>query len=260
MALISFSIFTIIKGAVALSKCGAVKVFVAKNGAAIIAKLGVDGTIAATAAVAGTVGTAVAIANLPKETTDGFSKIVRGILEKKSALFFGGLYKVSSAYATASGFTEDFQGYVNSLDISADSKLTITLTVRETAQVIADKIEGRINKPVKGFEEKLLQRGLNESDYQKRIDSIYHQHTDGMMDDYSIVLGRAGRIYSDITNYNIQSNLVAATSYDHFLVFCIAGWILSNKTSLDCLIGISQDKLAHDITENIFYYLRSIGK
>lgn len=67
MALVSFSIFTIAKGAIALSKYAGVKAFIVKNGAAIIGKMGIDGAVSAGAAVAGVAGVAVTVTTIPKK-------------------------------------------------------------------------------------------------------------------------------------------------------------------------------------------------
>lgn len=260
MPLLSFSALTIVKGAIALSKSAAVKVFVAKNGAAIVGKLGIDGAIAAGATAAGVTGVAVGIAALPEATKKGFSQIIKGIREHKASDFFDGVYKISTTYASASGFADDFSEYVESLDIPREDKISINVTVKEMTQVLVDKIEGKTYKALQQFENKLSSQRITEKTYQATIEKIYKYHTQDIYDDYSIVLGRAGRIYADISNYNREHHLVPENTYDHYLVYCISGWILNNLTKLNCLIGVSQSNLAHDITDNIFNYLRSIGK
>lgn len=260
MPLLSFSIFSIIKGAIALSKYSAVKVFIVKNGAAIVGKLGIDGAIAAGATVAGVTGVAVSIAAIPESTKKGFAQIVKGIKNHKSSEFFDGIYKISRAYSNAAGFVEDFTEYVEALDIPCEEKISINVTVKEMTQVLIDHIEGKAYEKLSCFESKLIDEGLTEKLYHSKIEEIYRMHTEDIYNDYSIVLGRAGRIYADISSYNREHHLVPDNTYDHYLVYCMSGWLLNNLKHLTCLRDVSQTQLAHDITDNIFCYLRSIGK
>lgn len=238
--------------------CG--KGFYCENGAAIVGKLGVEGAIAAGTTAAGITGVAVGIAALPETTKKGFSQIIKGVREHKASDFFDGVYRISKAYVSVSGFTEDFSEYVESLDIPSEDKIVVNVTVKEMTQVLIDKIEGNAYKILQQFENKLQNQGMTGTSYQIIIDNIYKQHTQNISDDYAIVLGRAGRIYADISKYNIEHKLISENTYDHYLLYCISGWLLNNLTELNCLLGISQSQLAHDITDNIFCYLRSIGK
>lgn len=260
MALISFSIFTIAKGAIALSKYAGVKAFIVKNGATIIGKMGVDGALAAGVTVAGAAGVAVTVASIPQNTKEAFSKIVRGILENKSSELFDGIYKLYSVYSTADGFITDFNNYVQDLDLNNEDKVAINVTVKEVTQVLLDHIEGTAYNSLRQFEAKLRISQLTEDSYKKITDDIYKEHTKDVWDNYSIILGRAGRIYADMSEFNRTHKLLDDNTFDHYLVFCIAGWFLNNYGNYNCLKNKNQELLAHDVTDNILSYLKSIGK
>jgi len=209
--------------------------------------------------VAGTVGIISTAASLPECSVQGFSQMARGIQERNASCFFDGLYKLFTVYHSGMDFVNDFNSYINNLDIPMDEKAWIKSNVKEMSQVLVDKIEGKAYVMLYEFEEKLKKQSLSKDQYNSIIDGIYYRHTYDMSDDYFVVLGRAGRIYADICQYNQEHHLVPENMYDHALVFCIAGWLLNNMSKLDCLLGVSQERLAHDITENIFAYLRAIG-
>mgnify|MGYP003294691592 CR=1 FL=1 len=79
-------------------------------------------------------------------------------------------------------------------------------------------------------------------------------------DDYEEIKGRAGRIYSDICELNDICGIRIYGEYDHYLVFCIAGWLIDNKPNLYCLRGKTQKQVASDITNQIFEYLKAYNK
>lgn len=257
---ITLSLLSMVKGAIFLSKSAAVKTFIVKNGAIIVGKLGVEGTITAAATTAAITGTAIGIASIPKETKEGFNKIIKGIGNHSAADFFEGLAQVASAYSSVPGFVNEFSEYVDSLDTTQDVKIDIKGSIQEMSSLLKYEIEKKSIELLREFENALIDKGLSKSDYLNIIDTIYHVHTDDMYDDYDVVLGRCGRIYADICEINLKYELIDGKSYDHYLVYCIAGWVLGHVRNLNCLIGISQKKLAHDITDNILNYLRAIGK
>ena len=221
MPIISLSILSMVKGALFLSKSAAVKTMLMKHGAYIVGKLGVDGTLAAAATASVVTGAALSIASIPQNTKDGFNKIISGLENQSAADFFEGLFKISQAYST---------------------------------------VEKKSIEMLKEFEDSLSKKRILKETYLSELDKIYHMHTDTIVNDYYLILGRGGRIYADICSLNIKYNLSDGSVYDHYLVYCIAGWILEHVRNIDCLIGVSQKQLAHDITDNILDYLRYTGK
>lgn len=260
MPIISLSLLSMIKGAIFLSKTTAIKALAVKHGAYIVGKLGIDGTIAVAATASTVTGTAIAIASIPQNTKVGFNKIIDGVANRSAADFFDGLCKVSSAYSTVTGFLGDFNNYVDSFDTTTETKIEIKNTVKEMRSLLVSEIEKKSVELLKEFEEALKQKQLTKDQYLSEIDNIYRKHTENLLDDYDLILGRGGRIYADICSINKKYCLTDTSIYDHYLVYCIAGWILEHVRNLDCLVGISQRKLAHDITDNILYYLKTIGR
>lgn len=260
MPIISLSLLSMIKGAIFLSKTTAIKTLAVKHGAYIVGKLGIDGTLAAAATASTIAGTAIAIASIPQNTKVGFDKIITGLANRSAANFFDGLYKVSTAYSTTTSFLNDFNSYVDSFNTTSETKIEIKNTVNEMRSLLVSEIEKKSAVLLKEFEDSLKQKKLTKDQYISEIDNIYRKHTENLFDDYNLILGRGGRIYADICSVNKKYCLTDTSIYDHYLVYCIAGWILEHIKNLDCLVGVSQRKLAHDITDNILYYLKTIGR
>lgn len=182
-------------------------------------------------------------------------------MENQSAAdFFEGLFKISQAYSTVSEFQSDFFKYVDTFDISPDVKVELKEIAEDMKSLFVYEIEKKSIEMLKEFEDSLSKKRILKETYLSELDKIYHMHTDTIVNDYYLILGRGGRIYADICSLNIKYNLSDGSVYDHYLVYCIAGWILEHVRNIDCLIGVSQKQLAHDITDNILDYLRYTGK
>lgn len=260
MAIISLSILSMVKGAMFLSKSAAVKTMLVKHGAYIVGKLGVDGTLVAAATTTAVTGAVLTIASIPQNIKDGFNKIISGLETRSAADFFDGLFRISQAYSTVSDFQSDFFKYIDSFDVSQDVKVELKSIVDDMQSLLIYEIEKKSIEMLKEFENTLAKKKISKSMYLSELDKIYHTHTDTIINDYYLILGRGGRIYADICSLNMRYDLSDGTVYDHYLVYCIAGWILEHVRGIDCLVGVSQRQLAHDITENILDYLRLTGK
>lgn len=260
MPIISLSVLSMIKGAVFLSKSAAVKTMLVKHGAYIVGKLGVEGTLAAAATTTAVTGAVLTIASIPQNSKDGFNKIISGLENRSAADFFDGLFRISQVYSTVSEFQSDFFDYIDSFNVSQDVKVELKDIVDDMQSLLLYEIEKKTVEMLKEFENALAKKGISKETYLSELDKIYHTHTDTLVDDYYLILGRGGRIYADICSINMRYNLSDGKVYDHYLVYCIAGWILEHVRSIDCLVGVSQRQLAHDITDNILDYLRLTGK
>lgn len=260
MPIISLSIFSMIKGTLFLSKTAAIKTILIKHGAYIVGKLGVDGTLALAATTTAATGAVLAIASIPQNTKDGFNKLISGLENQSAGEFFEGLFKISQAYSTVADFQADFNNYVDSFNVSKEVKLELKNVVDDMQSLLLYEIEKKAIDMVKEFENLLAKRRISKSEYLSEIEKIYHKHTDSIEDNYFLILGRCGRIYADICSLNKKLKLSDGTVYDHYLVYCIAGWVLEHIRDKDCLVGVSQRQLAHDITDNILDYLRLTGK
>ena len=62
-------------------------------------------------------------------------------------------------------FVNDFNSYINNLDIPMDEKAWIKSNVKEMSQVLVDKIEGKAYVMLYEFEEKLKKQSLSKDQY-----------------------------------------------------------------------------------------------
>lgn len=72
---------------------------------------------------------------------------------------------------------------------------------------------------------------------------------------YDILLGEAGRVYSSLSEYNYEANLIASKNrFSNELVFEIASTILENTDFYFCE-GLTVHQLSHDITHTILNHI-----
>ncbi|WP_289188738.1 hypothetical protein, partial [Xylanibacter rodentium] len=190
MPIISLSILSMVKGALFLSKSAAVKTMLMKHGAYIVGKLGVDGTLAAAATASVVTGAALSIASIPQNTKDGFNKIISGLENQSAADFFEGLFKISQAYSTVSEFQSDFFKYVDTFDISPDVKVELKEIAEDMKSLFVYEIEKKSIEMLKEFEDSLSKKRILKETYLSELDKIYHMHTDTIVNDYYLILGR----------------------------------------------------------------------
>lgn len=256
---VTLSVMGIIKGAVFLAKSTAFKTFLAKCGATIVSKLGVDGTIYAGVTIAAVTGTALTVKDLPQKVIDGFDDLIIGVSECKSAEFYRGLTKLSSSYVTASGLIDDFNEYLKTTNFTIDYKSSLSNSVKEVECLIKAEIENKTYLILKEFDEFLRRKGETRQTYEKQIIEIYHSNLNLIWDSIDYLLGACGRIYSEISSINEELMIKSANTYDHYLVYCIAGYIIDNF-KFSCVQGFSQKELANAITNQILDYLHNTGR
>lgn len=250
-----FSTAMALKGALFLMKSGAVKAAIMKYGAYMVATKGVVATATATATFATAAGVFVTIKSIPVNSVKGFRQIINGVSEGSVADFMDGLYQLARVYSSTTSLISDFDRLVEASDCQPEVKTSLKQTIRGLKPILENEIEQKSYSLLKEIEDKLKNNGMSSDDYSERIKTIYYKHTFDLKDDYVELLGRGGRIYSDISSLN-NSLFVCDNSYDHYLAYCIAGWLKDNL-SLSCLQGKSQKKIAGDITDQIFAYLKA---
>jgi hypothetical protein len=87
--------------------------------------------------------------------------------------------------------------------------------------------------------------------YNEIIETIYAKHLKTVCTNTDLfdIYGRGGKIYAEIFALNIHfKRWQDPESYDHFLAFCIAGWVkdhIRNKS----LTGLTQEQIADSITK-----------
>ena len=127
--------------------------------------------------------------------------------------------------------------------------------------LVYDQVEQKGYSLLKEAEDLLRKSGKSNELYIEKVNAIYRDHTcdlNKLNDNYIEILGRTGRIYSDMCNLNILSGIrdKNSTEYDHYLVYCIAGW-MKDHLLLSCLDGKNQKEITRDITNYILDYLKN---
>ena len=258
MPIISASIIMAFKGAIFLAKSAAVKGAVMKYGAYALATKGVAATATAGLTVATAAGYFVTIKSIPERSMKGFTQIINGLSNSSPADFMDGLYKLSKVYSSVGSLLSDFDQLVDSSDCEYDVKISLKKSMKSLKSLLENEIEHKSYALLKEIESSLAMRGIRPEDYSERVKSIYIRHTLDLGNDYVQLLGRGGRIYSEIRELNNSLSIGEYNEYDHYLVFCIAGWMKDNL-QLSCLSYRSQEEIARDITDQILAYLKSYG-
>lgn len=106
------------------------------------------------------------------------------------------------------------------------------------------------------IEDFLKRKSTTLQEYNNEISLIYHSYLDGCSkESCPYLLGQAGKVYDKIVRYNLYLGLWSDYyRYDHYLAYCIAGWIKDNLWN-NTADRKTQKEVAADITNNIFKYI-----
>ena len=253
---ITTSLIIAFKGALFLSKSAAAKAAIMKYGSYILATKGIAATVATGMTVATAAGSFVVIKSIPENSIKGFSQIINGMSKGSIADFMDGVYKLSKVYSTTNSLISDFNDFVDSGNCAPEVKISLKKSIKGIEGILKNEIEHKTYQLLKDVENHLANYGYTGESYSERINTIYYKHTYDLTDNYIELLGRGGRIYSDISEFNQSLGIGEFYEYDHYLTYCIAGWFIDNIT-LSCIANVSQDKLAKDITDQILSYLKA---
>lgn len=257
MPVITLSLLTAAKGALFLTKAGATKALLIKMGTLVAGGASVT-TVASTGLLACTAaGYYVTVRNMTKRTVEGYKQVTDGIAKGSFSDFTDGLYQLSRAGMTASGIIHDFDNFVDGMDAPSDVKYSLKKTMKAMEYQVLDTVENKSYKLISEVETLLHSKGYSEEKYVEELKTIYYKHTYDLTDNYQELLGRGGRIYSDICDLNNRCGLRSNNEYDHYLAYCIGGWFMENKPMFCCLQRKNQRAVANDITEQIFDYLNA---
>lgn len=245
-----------VKGAIFLSKSAAVKTAIVKYGTYILATKTIAETVSVGMTVATAAGYFVVIKSIPTNSVKGFTQIINGMSEGSVADFMDGLYPLSKVYSSTNSLLSDFNTFIDYGDCAPEVKLSLKKSIKGVEGILKNEIENKGYQLLKDVENYLKRYGYTGERYSRCINTIYYKHTYDMPNDYIEVLGRGGRIYADISELNQSVEIGEYNVYDHYLVYCIAGWLIDN-TNQPCLKNVSQKKLAKDITDQIFSYLEA---
>ena len=268
----------IIKGAIIIAKSHIAPAVVSKI-AAYAATHTITTTLTTAGTIAGAVGVVATVAAIPQNAVSGFKKLVDGIEEGNVASIAEGLNNLRKVYSSVDDLFDDFSNFVDNSSNDIDSKRIIKEAGDELRNVLKDELysksidilkEACPNKKRKQiiddiFKEttvvcndislKLFKNKVSLDEYYSYIQLIYRNNFDLPHESYQEYLNTAGVVYNKICVYNsalgIKDNYF---EFDHYLIYCIAGWILNN-TSFKSLSRIGQTRLANDITNNILQFL-----
>lgn len=256
---ITVSIFTLAKGALFLAKSSGFKIFVAKSLPTMLGKWGIAGTIKAGMATAAITGVGVTIYKFPEKIRDGFNLIINGMAEGKSSDFFYGLAQLSSSYNTAHDLIADLNEYVEILDLNNDVKISMRKSISDCESLIKSEIEHRVYEVFHEIEELLKSKGETETTYIGKVKEIYNRYLIQEPYSFDTLLGLCGCIYSEISQLNEELEIKPINTYDHYLVYCISGYILNNY-QYQCVGNLNQEELANAITNQIIDYLHATNQ
>lgn len=260
MPIISVSLITAAKGALFLSKSAAAKALLVKASSLIAGGASIASVVSSGLVVCTVAGYCVTVKNMSQKTADGYIKITNGIANGSFSDFVDGLYQLGRAGMSVSSIVNGFCDFVNGMEAPQEVKISLKSTMKSLEYQVYDTVENKTYKLLKEVETSLKGRGYTEDKYISDVRTIYFNHTYDLHDNYEELKGRAGRIYSDMCELNDKCGIGTNGEFDHYLVFCIAGWFIDNKPNMYCLQGKSQKQVANDITEQILDYLKSYDK
>lgn len=183
---------------------------------------------------------------------------MNGIINESFYDFTAGLAKLTSAYSTSTSMLSDLYDFIDFQEWDETSKVSVKKTVDDMKSLIKAEIEKKTYQLLREFEDFLRSRQFSVDEYQYQINHIYSSNVFDIDNDIDLLLGACGRIYSEISSLNQSIGCGDKDIYDHYLAYCIAGWIIDN-VRFSCILGKTQKQLAGEITDQIFEYLRNTG-
>lgn len=252
----SLSLLLIAKGVAVLWKTHAAHAAIMKAGAYLLTTKGVVATASIATTTAATVG-ALSVANSAIEhTVSGFSKLKEGLKDNSPSKVIEGIFELRKAYNTTEDLLSDFESYINQTENDFSVREAYKQGIKEFKSYIQAEIEDTCVLLLSEVEDFLKRRDTTLQEYNNEISLIYHSNLDGCSkESYSYLLGQAGKVYDEIVRYNLYLGLWSDYyHYDHYLAYCIAGWIKDNLWNKTADLK-TQKEVAADITNNIFKYI-----
>lgn len=253
----SLSLLLIAKGVAVLWKTHAVHAAIMKAGAYLLTTKGVVATASIATTTAAAVG-AFSVANSAIEhTISGFAKLKEGLRKNSPSQVFEGILDLRKAYNTTEDLLSDFESYIDQTENDFSVKEAYKQGIKEFKSYIQAEIEDTCVSLLYEVEDFLKRKHTTLQEYNNKIFSIYHSNFYGCnKENYLYILGQAGKVYNEIVRINLSLGLWSDYyRYDHYLAYCIAGWIKDNLSNKTADIK-TQREVAADITNNIFKYIK----
>lgn len=172
---------------------------------------------------------------------------------------------LSRSYRSSEDLIREFIIYVNHIENSQEKEIIEKRLQNENLKdCIRYAMEGRLDRrQVADARESLKNKDVR--DFGGEIQNIFNENLDNIKN-YTDLLGKAGCIYNAVFEHNKSLSLVEDIyKFDHVAVYKIAEYIIDCKYANDyrhfyfCR-GLSKERLAKDITENILDYLDKMNK
>ena len=196
-----------------------------------------------------------------QNSLDGFFKLQKGILEGNVTLTSYSISEIlKKTYCSSSDLIHDFTIYVEIYIKDAQKKEFIKQRLEKdyVKKCIRFSLGESVREQVVDAQNSLKHNNdLELRDYAITIENIYNRHLGAhiRINNYTTLLGKVGCIYEELSNYNKSLKLTDDIyGYDHVLIYKIAEYIIEHKNYYFCR-GLSKERLAKDITDNIIKYL-----
>lgn len=251
----SLSLIFLAKGALVLWKAHGTHLALIKGGAYLYHTYGLGTTVAAAKTVAVCAGCYATVSSTVNNSVEGFSLLKDGILENSPSKILAGFWHLKKVYTSIEDLETDFSSFLNNSNIDLDLTNYLLDGVKEIASYLKEKSVEQTIENVSILEEIIKERYSTNKIYNVHIDNLYAMSFRDYSLCYRDLLGCAGKCYDSIRKYN--ASLGKGPSYyqfDHFLVYCIAGWMKEHLVST-VIKSKTQKEIAGDITNNILKYL-----
>lgn len=251
------SILLILKGAALLLKTHAAHAALIKGGAYMLSTHGIAATATAATTVLAGAGVCACVDSTLRHTTAGFSKLRTGIEDNSPSQILEALLELKRAYSSVDDLLEGFSSFIDQTEADTICNQALKDGAKELKSLMQSEIEDSSVSLVAELEDFFKSRNTSVSKYGENIEKIYFSYFgERNHSDYAQILGEAGKVYDNITKYNLSLGLRKNyKEYDHFLAYCIAGWIKDNVNN-NTVSNKSQKEIAGDVTDNIFRYIR----
>lgn len=255
MALVTTALLAA-KGIAFWIKAHAAHAAIAKAGAHLLAAKG----LAATAATATTIATGTGIVLVARskimKSSEAFCILRDGLTENNSSKILDAVFKLHDVYSSVSDLKDDFSTFINGFGYDDTIKDCLKEGVNQLTSFLQAELENKTVNLVAEIEEYLKSRNSSLEKYEKNIMCLYQTNFNkNVCTTYREVLNQAGMLYDSIRKYNMTLGVGPEyNQYDHYLVYCIAGWIKEN-IHISEVKSKSQKVIAQNITDDILKFL-----
>lgn len=258
--LISTSAALIFKGALFLWKAHGTHLALMKGVGYLYSTYGLATTVTTATTVAACAG-CVSIANSTiHNSVEGYGLLRDGILEKSPTKVFAGLCKLKNIYPSVGELSKGFSSFLDHSNVGFGLSDFLHEGVQEIVLYAKDTAESQMLESMVEIEQMIREKYSFKANYNQHIENIYVSYFSDSSLCYEELMANGGKCYDRIRMYNASLGIGPNYyQFDHFLVFCMAGWIKDHVKNI-VLENKSQRDIASDITNGILNYLLKFRK